>query len=51
MKHIVYIITDLGNILVIENEISSLMITWLCILKNMQLITLIMNLSYNNFKI
>ena len=35
MKHFVYIITDLGNILVIENEISSLMITWLCILKNM----------------
>ena len=33
MMHFVYIVTYLGNILVIEREISSLMIIWLCILK------------------
>ena len=40
-----------SKMLVIEREISSLMITWLFILKKMWLITLIMKLSYNNFKI
>ena len=48
--HFVYIVTYLSKILVIEREISSLMITWLCVLKKMQLIALIMKLSYNNFK-
>ena len=33
MMHFVYIVTYLGKILVNEREISSLMITWLCILK------------------
>ena len=50
MMHFVYIVTYLGNILVIEWESSSLMITWLCVLKKMQTIVLIMKLSYNNFK-
>ena len=49
--HFVYMVTYLGKMLVIEREISSLMINLLCILKKMQLIVLIMNLSYNNFKI
>ena len=33
MMHFVYIVTYLDKMLVIEKEISSLMITWLCILK------------------
>ena len=33
MMHFVYIVTYLGKMLVIEREISSLMITWLFILK------------------
>ena len=31
--HFVYIVTYLGKMFVIEREISSLMITWLCMLK------------------
>ena len=33
MMHFVYIVTYLGKMFVIEREISSLMITWLCMLK------------------
>ena len=33
MTHFVYMVTYLGKMLVIEREISSLMITWLFILK------------------
>ena len=33
--HVVYIVTYLGTILVIEWEISDLMITWFCVLKKM----------------
>ena len=49
--HFIYIVTYLGKMLAIEREISILMIIWLCILKKMWRITLIMKLSYNNFKI
>ena len=50
--HFVYIVTYFGQVLVIEWEINSLMIAWLCILtKMMQLIALIMKLSYNDFEI
>ena len=33
--HFVYIITYLGNMLIIEWEINSLIIAWLCTLKKM----------------
>ena len=45
------IVTYLDKMLVIEREINILMIIQLCILKKMQLIALIIKLSYNNFKI
>ena len=49
--HFVYIVIYLGKMLVIDWKISSLIIVWLCTLKKMQMITLIMKLSYNDFKI
>ena len=49
---VVYIFTYFGKVLVIEWEINGLIITWLYTLtKIMQLIALIMKLSYNDFKI
>ena len=38
MMHFVYIVTYLGKMLVIEKEISSLMITWLCMLKKKNIV-------------
>ena len=45
--HFVYTITYVGNILVFEWEINSLIIVWLCILKKMLQIMLIVKLSYD----
>ena len=50
MMHFFFIVTYLCKILVIEWEINSLMITWLCVLKKIYLIALIMKLSYIKYE-
>ena len=51
--YFIYISTYLGNMLVIKQEISSLIIVWLCILKKnvADNINSKTNISHNNFKI
>ena len=51
--HFVHISTYFGNMLVIEWEISNLIIVWLCILKKnvADNINSKTNISHNNFKI
>ena len=41
MMHFIYIVTYLNKILVIEQEISNLIITWLCVLKKINNETII----------